>query len=66
MKSILRKAEGVSREPGTGTIKVYNTGIVGFQPSGESHADYAKAMRSLRGVTAKNGDVLLSRHFGKG
>lgn len=64
MKSIYQKAEGQQREAGTGTVKVYNTGIVGFQPSGQSHKEYAKAMKSLREITPANGDTLISRHFG--
>lgn len=65
MKSIHQKAEGQQREAGTGTVKVYSTGIVGYQPSGQSHQEYAEAMKPLRGITPANGDMLISRHFGK-
>ena len=65
MKSCNQKREGVEREPGIGTVKVYRTGIVGYQQSGQSHSAYAKAMRSLQGVTPQNGDVLLSRLCGR-
>ena len=65
MKSIFQKADGERRESGIGTIKVYNNGIVGYQPSGQSHSEYAKAMRSLRDITPQNGDGLLTTYFGK-
>lgn len=63
MQSNYRKVDGQHREAGTGTVKVYETGVVGYQRNGQSHADYARNMNGLKGVTAKNGDQLISRHF---
>ncbi len=64
MKSIHQKREGIEREAGSGTIKMYESGIVGYQPSGQNHDGYRRAMKPLRNVMPKTGDVLLTKHFG--
>jgi len=42
-----------------GTVKVYEeTGLVGFQPYGESHSDYAKAMKPLKNISPIDNNLL--------
>lgn len=59
MKSIFQK------QSGSGTFKVYESGIVGYQPKTQSHDEYARAMKSLKKVTPQNGDILLTKYFKK-
>ena len=63
-QSVYQKYQGKHREPGTGTVKMYESGIVGYQLPGQEHCDYAKAMKPLASVTPQNGDALLTKYFG--
>ena len=53
MKSVHR-----SRDRDGNVTKTYTSGIVGFQPSGMTHGEYATGMKPLKKATAANNSLL--------